>query len=94
MIFPRINLNGTSEQTLLKECRSAYDAVVTAREKLSAMTVHGRDYQTYPDLGRKEFCMAQNEHFQRLEKLRSVEKELADLYANLSDQTAGWRKLL
>lgn len=89
MQFPRINLNGTSANALIDETRQALNAVAKARDAVAEMTVHGRDYQTYPDLGNTEYRIARDEQTLRLRKLDEVLRELESLYTNLLDQKEG-----
>jgi hypothetical protein len=76
MTKPTIHLNGTAAADLLKQYRSAYAAVSDAIEAICKASPHGRDY--YPQ-GTDAINNAQSEHWERVAKLREVEKELMEL---------------
>lgn len=47
--LPKINLNGTSADTLFDEYIDAQNVIRKAREILATCTCHGRDFQSNPD---------------------------------------------
>jgi hypothetical protein len=76
MMAPTIHMNGTGRQRLLSDAIAAGDAVLAAIERLAAAAPNARDY--YP-LGPTAYRTAAAEHDGRVERLRSVYRELAEL---------------
>ena len=74
--LPTVHLNGTSRDTLLEGYIAALDALRLAREALQAAAPNARDY--YVQAG-DTFCLAQNQHFVRLARLRETLDELNTL---------------
>lgn len=73
LTVPAVHLNGTSRDGLLEGYMEAIDALRLAMKALQAAAPHERDY--YVQAG-DTFCMAQNQHFTRLARLRETLDEL------------------
>jgi len=82
MRLPTIHLNGTSRQYLHEEALAAHRALSAAVDALAAMTVHARDY--YPQ-GADAYAEAAREHRERIERVRQVLVEVADLCCALEE---------
>lgn len=63
IIFPQVNLNGTSAEALLRQYTQAADAIRVAVNAFVDAAPHGRDYQTLPD---GAYERARAEHRQHL----------------------------
>lgn len=74
MMLPTIHLNGTHPDALLEGLCEAASAIREAQEKLAAAAPNGRDYCLVQHTG--AFEAAQGEHWERMERLRSVLKEV------------------
>ncbi len=81
---PQININGTSAESLLEECRVAARAIRDALKALNAMTVNGRDWQF--DGGPNEYRLARAEHDERLRKFNQVREEILTIHNAIDDQ--------
>jgi hypothetical protein len=81
-IYPRIHLNGTSPNELLRQLLDAKDAVRKAMRALDEAAPNGRDY--YP-ISRDAIKLAQAEHESRWNRLLSVSEELDQLAVYISD---------
>ena len=86
---PIININGSSADRLIAECKNAERALFDATEAVSAMTVHGRDFQTAPD-GAYERMV--KEHRERLAKLSAVYGEIRSLRVQIHAQAVARRR--
>jgi hypothetical protein len=75
-------MNGTSAQALYDGAEAAYNALQEAQRLLCEAAPNGRDY--YPQ-GPQAFYGAQDEHFNRLQRLQSVMAELEGLMGHLSN---------
>ena len=73
MKFPTVHLNGTSAKDLYADNENAYNAVREAVEALTKAAPNGRDYYVQ-EAG--AFYVAQDEHFDRMKRLQSVQAEL------------------
>lgn len=72
LTLPTVHLNGTSRDSLLEGYIAALDALRLAMEALQAAAPNARDY--YVQAG-DTFCIAQNQHFTRLARLRETLEE-------------------
>jgi hypothetical protein len=81
LTLPTVHLNGTSRDTLLEGYIAALDALRLATEALQASAPNARDY--YVQAG-DTFCMAQNQHFVRLARLRETLDEMNTLAEHVS----------
>ena len=76
MTHPTIHMNGTSKKELLEALEAAYMAIGEAKNALRLTSPNGRDYYPQsPDAINK----AQDEHFDRMSRLTSVQNEMAEL---------------
>jgi hypothetical protein len=80
--LPTVHRNGTSRDSLLDGYIAALDALRLATEALQASAPNSRDY--YIQAG-DTFCMAQNQHFVRLARLRDTIDELTEIAQHVSD---------
>ena len=74
---PTVHLNGTSVHELESQLENAVHALNGALEALVQATPNPRDY--YPQ-GAGAFQQAIKEHESRLERLRTVDAELMEIY--------------
>jgi len=84
LTLPTVHLNGTSRDGLLEGYIAAMDALRLAMKALQSAAPHGRDY--YVQAG-DTFCMAQNQHFTRLARLRETLDELNTLAEHVAGVT-------
>ena len=82
--LPTIHLNGTSRDSLLEGYMAAMDAIRLAMKALQSAAPNARDY--YVQAG-DTFCMAQNQHFVRLARLRETLDELNTLAEHVAGVT-------
>lgn len=80
MQLPQININGTERSDLLEGYMTARRLLQHAAEALSAASPHGRDYQTCPA---GSFYVAQQEHADRIVKVRQVIAEIETIAEHL-----------
>lgn len=80
MQFPQVNINGTSRGALIQQLTDAYSALTDAISALSAMSPHGRDYQTLPD---GSWLTARKEHDARIEAVVKVRDEIAAIFESI-----------
>ena len=81
---PRVNLNGTSKDSLMEGYGRALEALRHAQAALAQTAPHGRDWQTLPDRG--AFPRAQAQHVERLVALGKIIGELEALGEAVIDQ--------
>jgi hypothetical protein len=84
LILPTVHLNGTSRDSLLEGYMAAMDALRLAIQEVQAAAPHARDY--YVQAG-DTFCMAQNQHFTRLARLRETLDELNTIAEHVAGVT-------
>lgn len=80
LVYPVVNLNGTSRDELVAQNEAARVAVRAALEAVNAAAPHGRDYQTAAP-GRYQLARAQ--HKARVTALQELQFELTMLAENL-----------
>jgi len=80
--LPTVHRNGTSRDSLLDGYIDAIDALRLAVEALKASAPNARDYYVKAE---GTFCLAQNQHFIRLARLRDTINELTEIAQNVSD---------
>lgn len=79
MMKPTVHLNGTSREALILAYGTALDALRAAYGALIITAPNGRDYPQNANA----LCMAQNEHVERIVKLKSVMHDLEDLITHV-----------
>lgn len=79
---PTVHLNGTSRQVLEEQLSKAWTALDHALDALAQARPHGRDY--YPQ-GGHAIRKALAEHEARIDAIRAVREEIAQLSAGLYD---------
>jgi hypothetical protein len=84
LTLPTVHLNGTSRESLLEGYIAALDALRLATEALQASAPNSRDY--YVQAG-DTFCLAQNQHFVRLARLRETLDELNTIAEHVAGVT-------
>ena len=67
-ITPKINLNGTSAETIYDELNEARVKLSQALKTLRLVTVHGRDFQTMPDPN-ATWLQAKTEHHEAINRV-------------------------
>jgi hypothetical protein len=82
MIAPTVHMNGTSRDELIRQLETAYDALNTAIEALTAASPNARDY--YPQ-GPHAYSQASNEHTARLGALHTVRADVERLVNAIDD---------
>lgn len=83
MIFPQLNLNGTSADALVEQTAHARRALTNALHILQEAEPHRRDYFTAA-LG--AYGDAREEHVNRLKKIQSVLDDLQQIEMNVRGQ--------
>jgi hypothetical protein len=82
LTHPTIHLNGSGRQHLLDGYSNARDKVRELESALMAAAPNGRDY--YPQ-GESAIGRAIAEHCSRLDRLRALDAELAELQQAVAD---------
>jgi hypothetical protein len=72
MTLPTIHLNGTSQEALIDDARTAYSALDEAVKALCRMHPHGRDYYPVPGT----WDAASDEHDTRIQAVQGVMSEI------------------
>lgn len=85
IMLPTIHLNGTSLAALAEANDKAHHAVLDAIAKLAEAAPNGRDY--YPQ-SPDALYKAQDEHYERIQRLQSVAKELEQIGEYLAMEEA------
>jgi hypothetical protein len=80
MILPTIHMNGTSAKELYEQLEKAFEAIQEAWAALKRASPNGRDY--YPQ-GPQVVYAAEEEHFDRLNRLKSVQDELEEIMGHV-----------
>ena len=76
-------MNGTAAADLLEEYMKAAAAIRSASERVAHAGPNARDYHVK---GAEAFTMAQNEHKNRIWKLREVLSEIEEIMQNIVEQ--------
>lgn len=79
--LPIIHLNGTSANALFEDHATALASIRQARQDISGIEFHSRDY--YP-LGNQAWSIAREERNEMLRKLDEVEKDLVTLAIHIN----------
>lgn len=82
LIVPCIHMNGTSKQDLSDALESAHDAIGEAIDKLRKSAPNGRDYYVYEN---NAYGLAAQQHYDRMKRLDSVQKELDAIIGGILD---------
>jgi hypothetical protein len=82
MMTPTIHSNGTSRQELVRQLEEACNAIRQAERALAEAAPNGRDY--YPQ-GDDAIKAAQQQHFQRQDRLQSVRSELEIIWEKIQE---------
>lgn len=85
IMLPTIHLNGTSLATLAEANDKAHTAILEAIAKLAEAAPNGRDY--YPQ-SPDAIYKARDEHYSRIDRLKSVLKELEQIGEYLAMEEA------
>jgi hypothetical protein len=80
--IPKVNINGTSQAELEKQCRDAWSAVDKAIDTVMLMLPHGRDYQ----LNESDYKAARAQHESRIRSLIQVKDEIMEIYEGVAAQ--------
>lgn len=83
MIAPTIHINGTSGEELVSQLASAGHALEYALTAVAQAAPNARDYYVKGDTAFRE---ATTDHVSRLERLRSVSREIVDLLYDVLEQ--------
>lgn len=78
---PNVNINGTSQDDLVKQVSDVANALRSLKEAMLKATPHGRDYYD-PEMARK----ARNEHSERLKAILEMESAYTQLAIDIFDQ--------
>ena len=84
LTLPTVHINGSSRGGLLEGYIAAMDAIRLAMKALQSAAPNARDY--YVQAG-DTFCMAQNQHFVRLARLRETLDELNTIAEHVAGVT-------
>lgn len=83
-IFPIVNLNGTSAESLIEDTLRAIRALRLALTKMGEAHPHGRDYQVHG--GAMLLASAIQDHESRLKRVQSVIDELTAIAEDVDRQ--------
>jgi len=92
LALPTIHLNGTSADSLKEGWERAYAALNAARGALCAASPNMRDFYVQKN-AEENFARAKDQHFNRLQKLEDIEKELVSLCEGVDAQVSEREKL-
>ncbi len=73
LVYPVVNMNGTSRDSLLENLLKTTSILQVAIDRLRECMPHGRDYQTVDS---KLYGKARDQHIKRIEAVDSVRQEL------------------
>lgn len=79
MIYPTVNLNGTSREALVKQQRDIQQAFLNLKDAIRAAWPHGRDYQTHPDGWQIPTKDAQEAWSERVQALQAMQDDFLNL---------------
>lgn len=80
---PRVHLNGTSKDELLRQNLDAMRAVEKARQAIATAAPHGRDYYV---IGPAAYTLAREAHDARLQALADIYSELEAIAVAIDQQ--------
>ena len=82
-IAPRLNLNGSSKESLLIQNTTAADAIRTALNAATQAHPHGRDFQTLPH---EVYRLAADASLLRIKALEELAKQYDEIAFAIFDQ--------
>lgn len=80
-MFPVVNLNGTSRESLIEQNVAALSAVRAALSTVCDAAPHGRDFQISPA---GDYVLARKAHFARVEQLLAMTREFEAIAMHLA----------
>lgn len=84
MIYPQININGTSRQSLIEQYANAHYALEKAIDEIQKnVEVNGRDYQIRPE----EYKLAREQHIEILQSLNHASKYFIQIAIKLQEES-------
>lgn len=86
MLAPKININGTSAESLRTEYMAAFDAVNNAVQAVADITVHGRDYD---QVQAGSLSIAQRDRQDMTKRLFAISEELFNVVIDINKQKEG-----
>lgn len=93
LAIPSVHLNGTSQEVLLEQYKSALVAITNAQEFLNQAAPHARDYYVQSRKGNpfyNAYYKARDQHLARLNALNIIYKELEVIAIAVQD--GGYKK--
>lgn len=85
LIAPRVNLNGTSKEALIRQYMDVYHALGVVLTHMHDATPHGRDYQTFSDAAQRTYA-ARDAWGERQLIIEAMRREIEELAINISEQ--------
>jgi hypothetical protein len=82
---PRVHLNGTSKESLMKDYRAAWEALDNAQKIIAPTSPHMRDYYVQEN-GAEAFDRVRADHAARLTALEKMKGEYEALWAAVFEQ--------
>jgi hypothetical protein len=89
MRTPTVHLNGSHPDQLMDALMNTHASLEEALDNLALAAPHARDY--YPQ-GDEAFYEARDEHASRVQRLRSVAKEILDIALAVDRQASERRR--
>jgi hypothetical protein len=86
MIYPQINLNGTSAEELIEQQLAVHKAAGDLLSALRQALPHGRDYQTLPHGGALVHLEARQQAEARYHAVAKIADEAMDIALNIQAQ--------
>lgn len=83
VVGPKVNINGTKGEVLLRQIQDAGSGLRKAMDALGDAAPHGRDYLPQ---GQGEYSLAAKQHQDRMARLKGVYDELQQVAMLISDQ--------
>ena len=80
---PTVHMNGTSWKELYEQYEKASSAIRDAMAAMQSAAPNGRDYYVH---GQKAINTAQDEHWDRLKRMREIRAEIEYILMKISDQ--------
>ena len=83
LVVPKVNLNGTSIETLFADATDVYNVLLNLGAAMSRARPHGRDFQTMPD---GTYEVARQAWLDRMVVVEKMQKEFATYREAIADQ--------